>query len=84
MNERNNVPYNATLLYKSAVSSFLDSAYNTHVADNLSQKLVVRGFKKRNRKTPSKRAIWDAAVLLNFYRTHTLFNEDGKAHYRFL
>jgi hypothetical protein len=66
MNERHNVPYNATLLYKSSVASFLNWAYNIHIADNVAQKLVVRGFKKRNRKAPSKREIWDAAVLLNF------------------
>jgi hypothetical protein len=54
MNERNNVPYNTTLLYKSPVASFLNSAYNIHVADNVAQKLVLRGFKKRNHKAPAK------------------------------
>jgi hypothetical protein len=57
MNERNNVPYHATLQYESAVASFLNTAYNIHVADNVSQKLIVRGFKKRNLKAPAKRAI---------------------------
>jgi hypothetical protein len=65
MNERNNVPYNVTLLYKSAVASFMNSVCNILVADSVAQKLVVRGFKKINRKAPSKRAIWDAKVLLN-------------------
>jgi hypothetical protein len=45
---------------------------------------MVRGFKKRNLKAPAKRAIWDAAVLLNYYRTPTLFDRDDKALYRFL
>jgi hypothetical protein len=45
---------------------------------------MVRGFKKRNLKAPAKRAIWDAAVLLNYYRTATLFDRDDKAQYRFL
>jgi hypothetical protein len=80
MNERNNVPYNATLLYKSAVTSFLYSVYNIHVADNVTQKLVVR-VKKRNLKAPAKREIWEAAMLLSFYRTPTLFNKDDKVHY---
>jgi hypothetical protein len=57
MNERNNVPYHAVLSYKSAVASLLDTAYDTHFADNVSQKLMVRGFKKRNLKAPAKRAI---------------------------
>jgi hypothetical protein len=48
------------------------------------QKLVIRGFKKRNRKAPSKRVIWDVAVLFNFYRTPSLFCKDDKAHYHFL
>jgi hypothetical protein len=84
MNERNNVPYHATLQYKSAVASVLNWAYNIHVADNVSQKLIVRGFKKRILKAPAKRATWDAAVLLNFFRTPTLFDKDLKAQYRFL
>jgi hypothetical protein len=84
MNERNNVPYHAVLLYKSAVASFLNTCYDTHVADNVSQKLMVRGFKKRNLKAPAKRAIWDAAVLLNYYRAPTLFDRDNKAQYHFL
>jgi hypothetical protein len=57
MNEQNNVPYKATLLYKLAVFSFLNSNYNIHVANNVAQKLIVRSFKKRNQKTPSKQAI---------------------------
>jgi hypothetical protein len=84
MNERNNVPYHTVLLYKSAVASFLDTAYDTHVAVNVSQKLMVRGFKKRNLKAPAKRTIWDAAVLLNYYRSPSLFDRDNKAQYRFL
>jgi hypothetical protein len=50
----------------------------------VSQKLIVRGFKKRNLKAPAKRATWDAAVLSNFYRTPTHFDKDLKAQYRFL
>jgi hypothetical protein len=84
MNERNKVPYHTTLLYKSAIASFLNSAYNIHVAGNLDQKLVVRNFKKRNCKIPSKRAILDAVVFLIFYRTPTLFYKEYKAHYHFL
>jgi hypothetical protein len=84
MNERNNVPYHATLQYKSTVASFLNTAYNIHVADNVSQKLTVRGFKKRNLKAPTKRAIWDAAVLLNYYRKPSLFDRDNKAQNCFL
>jgi hypothetical protein len=68
MNERNNVPYHVILQNKSAVASFLDTAFDIHVSDNVSQKLMVRGFKKRNLKAPAKRAILDAAVLLNYYR----------------
>jgi hypothetical protein len=34
MNERYNVPYHAILQYKSAIASFLDTAYDTHVAKN--------------------------------------------------
>jgi hypothetical protein len=70
-------------LYDNFVASFLNSAYNIHVAENVSQKLIVRGFKKTNRK-----------VLLNeqfgmrqCYLTSivpTLFYKDDKAHYRFL
>jgi hypothetical protein len=44
----------------------------------------MRDLKKRNRKAPFKRTIWDEAILLNYYRTPALFCKYDKAQYKFL
>jgi hypothetical protein len=71
-------------LYKSAVSSLINAAFNLKVSQSYANKLCMKGFKLAHRKAPKYKDMWFIEVMLSYYRTPPLFCNNEEDQFVFL
>jgi hypothetical protein len=77
-------PYSSVSLYKSAVSSLINAAFNLKVSESYANKLCMKGFKLAHRKAPKYKDMWSIEVMLSYYRTPPLLCDNEEDQFTFL
>jgi hypothetical protein len=77
-------PYFSVSLYKSAVSSLINAAFNLKVSESYANKLCMKGFKLAHHKAPKYKDMWSIEVMLAYYRTPPLICDNERDQFTFL
>jgi hypothetical protein len=77
-------PYSSVSIYKSAVSSLINAAFNLKVSESYANKLCMKGFKLAHRKAPKYKDMWSIEVTLSYYRTPPLLCDNEEVQFTFL
>jgi hypothetical protein len=77
-------PYSSVSIYKSAVSSLINAAFNLKVSESYANKLCMKGFKLAHRKAPIYKDMWSIEVMLSYYRTPPLICDNEEEQFTFL
>jgi site-specific recombinase XerD len=80
----NRFSYSEVRLYKSAVSSLINTAFNLKVSESYANKLCMKGFRMAHRRTPKYRNMWSIKVMLSYYRTPPLICDSAEDQFIFL
>jgi hypothetical protein len=80
----NRFPYSEVSLYKSAVSSLINTAFNLKVSESYVSRLCMKGFKMIHRRAPKYKNMWSIEVMLSYYFTPPLVCDNVEDQYIFL
>jgi site-specific recombinase XerD len=80
----NRFPYSEVSLYKSAVNSLINMAFNLKVSESYANRWCTKGFKITHSRAPKYKNMWSIEVMLSYYRAPPLIYDNIKDQYVFL